>query len=373
MEGNKLDLSGDGRSVFLFCSGIDDVLGGSPNVAGIQVQMSFWARTFAANGWEVVCLSEHQPTVMSGKLRFIKRSTSRWCRFLHLQILLELKDCLKCIRQKPTMVVTRGASRHLCFLVLLCRIKRVTLIHFGASDSDFVPGKELLAGSRANRALYEKSIRRIEHIVTQNSEQKEALKRHYGKDGLTISNIWISDAVESSKKRYDAIWIANLRPLKRAEWFVRLAKVLPDCRFAMVGGASKHDYYDRIETEAKALGNLDFLGAQPIEEVNKLLSESRLLVCTSEFEGFPNTFLQAWAYGVPVVSTVDPSGVVSEYGLGNVVQDESELLRAFQLFMASDAMYSQCQKNIKDYFTSHHDADMAYRSIMEHLYGQSVE
>ena len=358
-------LSEDRRSVFLFCSGIDDVLGGSSKVAGIQVQMSFWARIFAKNGWQIMSFSEHQQTTWSDETIFVKRSSSWLCTLFHLQILLELNDCLKCIRRKPTMVITRGASRYLYFLVWLCRMKKVALVHFGASDSDFVPGNELLAGSKANRIMYQKSIKRIDRIVIQNKEQKEALKRYYGKDGLVMSNIWIPKDVDVLIKRYDAIWIANLRPLKRAEWFVRLSRELPYFRFAIVGGAGKQNYYDSIKTEAEQLNNLDFLGAQSFKKVDELVSQSRLLVCTSEFEGFPNTFLQAWAQDIPVVSTVNPSGVISEFGLGSLIQNEVELSTAVKELLTSYTLYDQCQKNIGNYFAAHHDADKAYLKVME--------
>jgi len=110
---------------------------------------------------------------------------------------------------------------------------------------------------------------------------------------------------------------------------------------------------------------LDFLGPLPLVGVNRLLSTSKLLVCTSEFEGFPNTFLQAWAYNVPVVSTVNPSGFITEFGLGRVIEDEPQLLLAVREILDSNELYEQCQQNIKNYFTEHHDADRAYQKVMK--------
>ena len=34
-----------------------------------------------------------------------------------------------------------------------------------------------------------------------------------------------------------------------------------------------------------------------------------MLLSTSDFEGFPNTFLEAWSVGLPIVSTFDPDTV----------------------------------------------------------------
>ena len=53
--------------------------------------------------------------------------------------------------------------------------------------------------------------------------------------------------------------------------------------------------------------NLKYLGELPIDRVNEVMTGASMHVNTSSFEGFPNTFLQAWARGAVVVSlAVDP-------------------------------------------------------------------
>jgi glycosyltransferase involved in cell wall biosynthesis len=47
------------------------------------------------------------------------------------------------------------------------------------------------------------------------------------------------------------------------------------------------------------------------------LASAVALVSTSSFEGMPNTFLEAWSQGVPVLTlSFDPDGVVRGRGLG---------------------------------------------------------
>lgn len=361
----------DNKNVLLFCSGINEILGDTNKVGGIQVQMLFWGKVFAAHGWFVYSLSEEIPKTNSQTINFIKVSSYKFLSRLHLEIIQDFMWAWRSINiSNPSMVLVRGASRGLYFLNMLCKLKGIKLVYFGASDSDFIPEKEIVGGSSFNRKMYQTALKSIDYIVTQNEAQRDALRSNYGKESLTLANIWIP-SVNSPffVKKYDVIWVAYLRPLKRVEWFLELARQLPQFRFAIAGGVSTdQNYFNKIEKEAKDVQNLSFLGALSFNEINNLLAQSKLLACTSEFEGFPNTFLQAWAQSVPVVSTVNPSSVVSEHQLGVVVSNFKELLEQTLKLLKDDSLYTQYQTSIKTYFLKSHDADKAFDKLIEFLH-----
>lgn len=351
--------------VFLYYTGIDDVLMGTNNVTGIQVQMSFWAKVFVAHGWKVYSFTNHESHSIDG-IEFIQKKSS-WLERHGLSILYEPIEAFRVFKKTHSdVVLVRGARRSLYAIKKASDLVGAKVVFMGASDRDFEPGKELILGSSLNPKLYHRAIRNISCFVTQNQLQADNLLKHYGKQSVIIPNIWISQTAKENKEiDYAALWVANLRRLKRAEWFISLAQKLPQYRFAIIGGVNENDYYDRIKAEVENIPNLDFLGPRSLNDVNVLLSKSKLLVCTSEFEGFPNTFLQAWSESVPVISTVNPSGVITEFGLGKVVDNESDLLKATKEFLISDDLFEQCQQNIKAYFLVHHDADKAYLCILE--------
>lgn len=120
----------------------------------------------------------------------------------------------------------------------------------------------------------------------------------------------------------DVVWVAKIRHEKRLDLFLNLARSLPGMRFAVVGGFDPTvDARTRIPLEEgmATLANLEWLGALRSEDVMDCLARSRVLVNTSDREGFPNTMLETWSMGVPVVSLgVDPGGVIRERGLGRV-------------------------------------------------------
>ena len=60
------------------------------------------------------------------------------------------------------------------------------------------------------------------------------------------------------------------------------------------------DLYDKTVEQSRKVPNLDFKGFLPFTEVEKQFKKAKLFINTSEYEGFPNTFLQAWRRGIPV-------------------------------------------------------------------------
>lgn len=353
------------QTIFLFCFGIDDVLNGSPKVAGIQVQMSFWAKTFVKNGWKVFSFSNKPDRIIDG-IHFIQKKSSFLSNY-GLSIVEEPFRYLKYIRQTNADVIfVRGARRDLYTIKKVCDLCKSKLVFLGASDRDFEPGKELILGAKLNIKLYRRGLHKNDYFITQNKFQADNLYKYYGKQSVIIPNIWTkSDSTQIETKTYAAIWVSNLRRLKRAEWFIRLAEKIPNYRFAIVGGVNEQDYYDEIKKESEKLDNLDFLGAQSMENVNNLLSKSQILICTSEFEGFPNTFLQAWAQNIPVISTVNPSNVITEYELGYFINDESELHFSLLNLLTHNDLYKQVQNNIEKYFMTTHSADKAYQTVIK--------
>jgi glycosyltransferase involved in cell wall biosynthesis len=71
--------------------------------------------------------------------------------------------------------------------------------------------------------------------------------------------------------------------------------------------------------ELRSLPNVEYLGNVPPVRAQEIIANARVLLCTSDQEGFPNTFLEAWSAGTPVISLmIDPGGVIRTKGLGFV-------------------------------------------------------
>ncbi|MFO7286630.1 MAG: glycosyltransferase family 4 protein [Gammaproteobacteria bacterium] len=185
-----------------------------------------------------------------------------------------------------------------------------------------------------DKRILEYGIRNASDIVTQTRQQAELLRRHYGRGpSAIVPNYHPLPARRPKKSRPITVaWIANLKPWKRPEVFLRLARDLSgmkDVQFVMIGAPRGNPAWcRRIRHEAERLPNLRFLGGQPQDRVNEVLSEAHVFVNTSTQEGFANTFIQAWQRCVPVLSlSVNPDGLLDEGRIGICAGSYANLAR----------------------------------------------
>ena len=114
-----------------------------------------------------------------------------------------------------------------------------------------------------------------------------------------------------------------LRQHKRPDLLVEIARKAETLRFVVCGGqthfGSPDGYGARIVNDLKALPNVDYRGQVAPDKAREIIANASVLLCTSEGEGFPNIFLEAWANGTPVVSLkVDPDRIIERKAVGMV-------------------------------------------------------
>lgn len=350
------------KRVFIFDSSLSNMLN-NRTFGGIAVQFYFWSKIFIQEGWEVHTLSFYEQGLQDGIFFHRVKNSKIW-------LLNEWRACLKVIRTlKPQLCIERGAHRKLLALTSVSRMFGSKVVLFGASDVNFVSGKATV-GNKINRWCYERGLANCNYFVAQNSFQAQTLLENYGKQSIVIPNIWreCPNVGKSYAKLYDAVWIANFRRLKRAEWFVDLARNNPQYKFAMAGGdLGDNQYFNAIKDAAAMIDNLEFKGSVSFRESNELLQSSKLLVCSSEYEGFPNTFIQAWAQNIPVISTVNPGGVIAGNNLGIVVETFTEMEEGVKHLLADSYEYSEKVESIGKYFSVNHSSKAAYQKLMTYI------
>jgi glycosyltransferase involved in cell wall biosynthesis len=92
------------------------------------------------------------------------------------------------------------------------------------------------------------------------------------------------------------------------------------------------------------------------------MAEAHIHVNTSSFEGFPNTFVQAWARGAVVMSlAVDPDGDMQRLGIGFRTGSIEELKREIVELESSPARRQSIAKLAFDFARANHSLDAGQR------------
>ncbi len=356
---------GKQKKIIIWTKGLDDFLNGEKKFnGGIAVQMTFWAKTFVENNWEVYSISENKKTVIEN-IRFFKIRN-----FKKIGIITDfLYAFFVILKIKPDLIINRGSGRTLGIISLLSKIFAVKLVLLAANDKSFIPGQEKIKGNKINTQLYQTGIKKTKYFVVQNKYQKESLWLNYKKQSIIISNIWDKNFYSQSNDFSSGyiLWVANFRNLKRPEWFINLARHFPNNKFVMIGFPNKKPLYEKSKNLAKNIRNLEIIGGLPFAETNSFFAKAKVFVCTSEYEGFPNTFLQAWSNNIPVISTVDPSDLIKEKKLGVFAKNEDELKRTLKQLIENKSLYHEIQINIDAYFSDNHDTQQAYYKLLKYI------
>jgi len=157
------------------------------------------------------------------------------------------------------------------------------------------------------------------------------------------------------------LWVANMRAVKRPEMALEIARRAPEISFIMVGGAvRKHErYYRQVIQQAEAIPNLTCTGFLPFAEADRLFEQATVFLNTSAVEGFPNTYLQAWSRGVPVVGSFDPDEAICRHGLGVHFRAVDEAVEAIRTLCNAEAtMLQALGERATQYIRENHSTDV---------------
>jgi len=226
-----------------------------------------------------------------------------------------------------------------------------------AHDNDCQPDKLLIPYWR-DKWLYRYGLRRSDLILAQSASQRWAMQRNYQRDSLVVPSLVeaVGSVLQLATRDTDVLWISNIRSFKRPDLALELARQNPSITVRLIGGTQpgEKQYYQQIQREAAQVPNVLFDGQQPYEAVNERLAHTRVFINTSDSEGFPNTYLQAWARGTPVVAFFDPDGVIAREGLGEIVHSVEEMGEAVRRLLTEPRLWSELSRRCQDYVASKH-------------------
>ena len=308
-------------------------MGTSLAVGGAERQQWLLARLLAATGWSVTvgvreALDSGERCVIDG-VEFVGLSRGQillaWHRFL--------------ASEQPDWWYWRSADHLWGPAVALTKLVGVQTIFAVAFDSDVHP-RRALSWRRRWWPLYAWGLAHTDRIFVQHAGQLTELASPWRAKAHIVPSI-ASDVVDvkphAARAKYVA-WVGMLRQPKRPDLLLDIARQAPAIHFVVCGAPSAHrsppGYGERIVAELSTLPNVKYLGQIEPERAQQVIADAAVFLSTSDAEGFPNTFLQAWSSGTPVVSVkIDPDCVIEQVGLGMVSASVEGTVAAIQTLM----------------------------------------
>ena len=343
---------------------------GEGHLGGVERQTAIMARWLAARGHQVSVLIWDQGAgavreVDGIRLISICPSNSGWplFRLIHPRV----TGLMRAMRAADADVYYHNCAEALTGVIARwARAHGKKFVFSVASDSDVDPRLPEM-GRSYERWLFRTGLKRAHRIFVQTARQQRALAASFGVEGKVLP----MPCPGPEESAFDlarpagpprVAWVGRIDTMKRLEWLLDIAERMPDIQFDVVaanmGVALQHPhlagYATQLRQRAGSMANVAWHGTVPHEKLAEIYRAALCLCCTSTYEGFPNTFLEAWSQGRPVVSSFDPDGLIQSRQLGAYATQAGEFVAAIRnLVQLPEAWHEQAQRS-REYFLSTH-------------------
>ncbi len=300
------------------------------------------------------------------KVKISKRFGNRW--FLYRKPILKTLEKIQ-----PDVIYTRFFSSWSGIASDYAQRNNCLHVWALASDSDVTRLQDrvpfLKSLDRIENKWVSKAFQFANTILTQNNHQQDVLRSVYRKEGVLIrqsSATCPENKIVKSGTVLNVCWVANLKPIKQPDVFMELARRFASdssITFTMIGRPDGH--YSKTASDAsQSLSNFQYLGELSNDEVNERLCESHVLINTSQYEGFSNTFVQAWMRKTIVMSlNSDPDNLLSTQRIGFLLNSPDEMENKLRELLQNRELLSEMGQKAFDYANENH----SYQKNMEVL------
>ena len=279
--------------------------------------------------------------------------------------LLDYSHVWKAIQRiDPHIIYMQCASAYMGIAARYAMSSPCTLIWHIASEGSVRPLRRgslrTMPFDYLNKRMIEYGIRHADYIFGQAKYEEDLLRQNYGRTCDLIVGNWHPEPTAPCTKGspVKVVWVANIKSLKKPETFIELAaklRTVTEAEFLMIGRPGGAKYQRRLEAQMRNVRGLTYLGEKSNEEINRILGESHIFVNTSDTEGFPNTFIQAWFHEVPVVSLhVDPDDLLTRQGLGFHSGSLDKLVQDTRNLIENADLRTRIGKKARAYAMEHH-------------------
>jgi glycosyltransferase involved in cell wall biosynthesis len=339
---------------------------------GAELQVALLARELASIGHEVVIAAGDTGQADGGTLQGVHiRNAGKFQTGRMGEMLGAAPRVFSVIREeRPDWVVVMGWTAWLFLLWLWRPLLGYRLDFICALDSE-INGAFVRENPVLGR-LFDFAVRRADarHAITR--EQREVFEKRGMAATLYRYLVFPRSQGSRPEKTVDFLWVSRCQPIKRPHRFLELAEALPEFRFEMICPAENRGLWVEISARAKRIANLIFIESVPYHEIQGRYDAARVFVNTSEWEGWPNSFIQAGLGRTALLSLdVNPDGIFERFGLGVFADGDFEKLKLAARRIVGDAVaLERMQEGCARFVAEMHDNRKETEAFLAGLSGR---
>jgi len=211
-------------------------------------------------------------------------------------------------------------------VALYCKLKKKKFAYMLASDIE-VDSRYSQKKGLIRSFISKLAFKLADIILVQNEYQQKRLKTSENVFLLPPSFYQLHNIF---RRKNHILWVGRSESLKQPFLFLELAKKFPKEKFVIVCPPSTPNpkLSMLVEKNARKIKNISFIKQAPFNKINSYYKKAKIFVNTSEYEGFPVTFVQAASMGVPLLSlNVDPNKFIEKNNCGFVCSGDFILMK----------------------------------------------
>nr|MDO8088295.1 glycosyltransferase family 4 protein [Candidatus Sigynarchaeum springense] len=271
---------------------------------GAEVRVLKYLKYFAAHGCgiEVLTIVPHSKKfVIKGKTGITYYNLNPVFKPVTVFFLIRLARAMRMSRAR--VFFKRVYNADVLYSTIIGQVFNKKVVYSYASDDDFLIFPEGRIDKDAYyRLLFHAGTLLCSKLITQSEKQQSMLSPLLRKKSILVKKgadfIPPSEEILPLASRDYFLWVGRFAPIKAPE---RLKSIVAAGFPVKLAGRVPSEYQGLLEV-LKKHANFEYLGVLPPGELRGVYRKAIALINTSHYEGFPETYLEAWSFGTPVIS-----------------------------------------------------------------------
>lgn len=342
-------------------------------VGGAELQAKIIAEELVKRGHEVVYiaygLSEHFKDMGIE----IWNVQSKKIDKLFGYHIVNRKICLLLNKIEPNLIYHRCFVPYSYGIIKFASKKGIPCYFHIAGDSSITFDNSLFG--RFRKRMFLKIRKLAVNFIFQTQEQYELVQTFGITKYKIIGNLQnIPDIRLQISKEHKIVWIGKSTAIKQLHKFVNLAeecarRKLP-LQFVVISRFLADKYSYDLLNRMESIPNICNLGERSNDFINDFLQkDAYLLVNTSVSEGISNTYIQAWARGVPVISlNSNPNKCFDKYNVGICCHgDENVMYESIIKYCTNMPLYKESVRTSISYAKETFSIDEVLSKLLNYM------